>query len=168
MTLLCLWPASRLNLFARDVGGKHVKLGNCRMTVLPRTKPLRECLCFSTCYSVFRTAHRMNRFWTLFFYLFAYLCFPLYFSWCSHIYSWRIFKLFSGLLTNSSSDWPIVAALIYFSVYTMTTMKKVYINIIDVFVHSWYVVVIWELLLVVKMFLHVCLESLFFLIHKSY
>ncbi len=119
VTVLCLWPTSWQHgvvsictLFG--FGGKPVELGNCRMTlsILPRTnrlqgKPVQDTAFLpATQYS--RLHKERTDFWTLIF-LFIYLpvLFLFFFSpWCSHIYSWRIFKLFSGLkeflrLTNS-------------------------------------------------------------------
>lgn len=116
VTLPCLWPVSWLTWSCVwicpplvMVLANLLNLGNVRMTFLihPRTncaqvKPVKDTAFLpATQYS--RLHRERTDFWTLFFYLFAYLCsfstcsLP---SWCSHIYSWRIFKLFSGLWTK--------------------------------------------------------------------
>lgn len=95
-------------------GGNPVELGNCRMTlsILPRTNSLQGKPVQDTAFLPATQYSRLHRertdFWTL---IFLFICLPVLFlfffsPWCSHIYSWRIFKLFSGLkeflrLTNS-------------------------------------------------------------------
>lgn len=102
-TWSCVWICTLLALVANllNLGTVGWRLASFQEQTVYRGS-LYKTLLFYLRLSIPDYTERTNRFLDSYFFIYLLTCAPflLFPPWCSHIYSWRIFKPFSGLLTK--------------------------------------------------------------------